>query len=149
MTIDKNAILKEIDAKYPFLIQNVDSSMSIEEILGMIESQSFPASSDFQGFFVAYFGEKGYKLIHNSSLIKISHLKQLENLTDDILNNISNYNIMNDLLQVDLNDLYLVFKVYFDQHEKNRLLAVGHILKKNINTRLLMLDQKQKQKLFQ
>ncbi len=149
MVIDKKTILKEIDAKYPFLIQSVESSMSIEEILNMIETQHFPASSDFQGFFVVYFGEKGYKLIHNSSLIQLSHLKRLEFLTDDILKNISNYNILNDLLQVDLNDIYLVFKVYFDQQDKEKLLAVGHILKKNINTRLLMLDQKQKQKLFQ
>lgn len=149
MLIDKKEILKEIDAKYPFLIQHLESSLSIEEMLNIIESQNFPTSSDFQGFFVAYFGQKGYKFVHNSAIITPKHLRALEALTDDIIQNIDKYNILNDLLQVDLDDLYLVFKVYFDQNMKDKLLAVGHILKKSINTRLLMLDQKQSQKLFQ
>ena len=147
MILNKKEIIKEINDRYPFLIQNIQYA-PIEEMLDLIESQSFPEASDFQGFFIAYFSEKGYKFVHNSKLVNINHLKRLEMLTNDILENIDDYNILNDLLQVEMNECYLIFKVYFDSSARDKLLAIGHILKKNINTKILMLDQKQQNKLI-
>lgn len=147
MLINKKKIIQEINKKYPFLIQNIDAA-PIEEMLNIIESQSFPENADFQGFFIAYLSEKGYRFIHNLKLVDINHLRKLESLTNDILKNIDEYNVLNDLLQIDMNDFYLIFKIYFDPSAKDRILAIGHILKKNLNTRLLILDQKQQNKLI-
>ena len=140
--MSKQEIIQEINDKFPFLIQQIQSD-SIEEMIDMIEAQRYPENSDFQGFFMAFLSDNGYKFMHNSSMITTDNLKQFENIMNTIVDDIDNYNILNDLLNIELNSVYLIFKIYIDPKLKNKIFAVGHILTKNINTRLLILNQKQ------